>query len=36
MSLSSLYDLPVDQITRESYFNVGGMHGFMRWGVYIF
>ncbi len=36
MSLSSLYNLPVDQITRESYFNVGGIHGFMRWGVYIF
>ncbi len=23
-------------ITREFYFNVGGPHGFMRWGIYIF
>jgi len=26
---------PTD-ITREFYFNVGGPHGFMRWGIYIF
>ncbi|MDA3822159.1 MAG: heterodisulfide reductase-related iron-sulfur binding cluster [Bacteroidales bacterium] len=26
---------PTD-ITREFYFNVGGAHGFMRWGIYIF
>ncbi len=36
MNLAALYNMPASEITRESYFNVGGMHGFMRWGVYIF
>jgi len=36
MNLAALYNMPATEITRESYFNVGGMHGFMRWGVYIF
>ncbi|SRR6056297_2607044 len=36
MGLSDMYNLPAADITRESYFNVGGMHGFMRWGIYLF
>ena len=38
MDLTKLYSdvySPTD-IAREMYFNVGGPHGFMRWGIYIF
>jgi len=27
---------PPEQVTRELFFNVGGPHGFMRWGIYLF
>ncbi len=30
------FGLPPEQITREIFFNVGGPHGFMRWGIYLF
>ncbi len=30
------FDLPPTEVTRELFFNVGGPHGFMRWGVYLF
>lgn len=36
MNLAALYDMPATEITRQMYFNVGGSHGFMRWGIYIF
>ena len=36
MNLAGMYNIPADEITREFYFNVGGPHGFMRWGIYIF
>ena len=36
MNLSGLYDMPATDITREMMFNVGGPHGFMRWGIYFF
>ena len=29
-------NLPPTEITRELFFNVGGPHGFMRWGIYLF
>lgn len=29
-------NLPPTAITRELFFNVGGPHGFMRWGIYLF
>ncbi len=35
MDLTKLYDIPASSITRESFFNIGGPHGFMRWGIYI-
>jgi len=35
MDLTKLYDIPASDIARESFFNVGGPHGFMRWGIYI-
>ncbi len=35
MSLAGSGVNPHD-VTREFYFNVGGPHGFMRWGIYIF
>ncbi|MBL3588242.1 MAG: 4Fe-4S dicluster domain-containing protein [gamma proteobacterium endosymbiont of Lamellibrachia anaximandri] len=36
MEPAGLYDLPPTAISRELFFNVGGPHGFMRWGVYLF
>ncbi|MFH0975182.1 MAG: heterodisulfide reductase-related iron-sulfur binding cluster [Spirochaetota bacterium] len=36
MDFAGLYDLPRNLITRESFFNIGGPHGFMRWGIYLF
>ncbi|MBN1298363.1 MAG: 4Fe-4S dicluster domain-containing protein [Actinobacteria bacterium] len=36
MDFAAKYDLPSSLITRESFFNIGGPHGFMRWGIYIF
>ena len=36
MSLAESYNLATTDVTREFYFNIGGPHGFMRWGVYIF
>jgi len=36
MSISSFFNMPATNITREFYFNVGGPNGFMRWGIYIF
>ena len=36
MQPAGLYDLPPTAITRELFFNVGGPHGFMRWGIYLF
>lgn len=36
MSIASSFGIPATDVTREFYFNVGGPHGFMRWGVYIF
>ena len=37
MDLAKLYSdaYNASDITRESFFNIGGPHGFMRWGVYI-
>lgn len=36
MDLAGLYNMPATDVAREMYFNVGGPHGFMRWGIYIF
>lgn len=36
MKFAGSYDMAVTDVTREFYFNVGGPHGFMRWGIYIF
>ncbi len=36
MDLAGMFNVPAHEITREFYFNVGGPHGFMRWGIYIF
>ena len=36
MNFAGLYDLPASAITRESFFNIGGPHGFWRWGIYLF
>lgn len=36
MSIASSFGIPAEEVTREFYFNMGGPHGFMRWGVYIF
>lgn len=36
MNLSKAFGMSAADVTREFYFNVGGPHGFMRWGVYIF
>ncbi len=36
MEPAGLYDLPPTAISRELFFNMGGPHGFMRWGVYLF
>ncbi|HSV96185.1 MAG TPA: heterodisulfide reductase-related iron-sulfur binding cluster [Spirochaetota bacterium] len=36
MNFAGLYDMPATDIARQMYFNVGGPHGFMRWGIYIF
>ena len=35
MNFAGSYNLAVTDITREFYFNVGGVGGFMRWGIYI-
>ena len=32
----NVHDVPASSITREFFFNVGGPHGFMRWGIYLF
>ncbi len=36
MKFAESYGVPLSDITRESFFNIGGPHGFMRWGIYIF
>ena len=36
MDLTSSYNIPATDITREPFFNIGGPTGFMRWGIYIF
>jgi len=36
MEFAGSYGIPVGQIKREFFFNVGGPNGFMRWGLYIF
>jgi Fe-S oxidoreductase/nitrate reductase gamma subunit len=36
MKLAGSYGVPLSDISRESFFNIGGPHGFMRWGMYIF
>lgn len=36
MNPAAMYNVPMAEITRESFFNIGGPHGFMRWGIYIF
>jgi Fe-S oxidoreductase/nitrate reductase gamma subunit len=36
MSIADSFGVASHEVTREFYFNVGGPHGFMRWGVYIF
>ncbi len=36
MNFAALYNMPPTEIARQMYFNVGGSHGFMRWGIYIF
>lgn len=36
MNFAGSYNMAPTDITREFYFNVGGPHGFMRWGIYIF
>ncbi|MBN2042162.1 MAG: 4Fe-4S dicluster domain-containing protein [Spirochaetes bacterium] len=36
MDFAAMYDLPAELISRESFFNIGGPHGFMRWGIYLF
>ncbi len=36
MSIADSFGMASTDVTREFYFNVGGPHGFMRWGVYIF
>jgi len=36
MSIANYFGWGNEDVTREFYFNVGGPHGFMRWGVYIF
>ncbi|OHD69171.1 MAG: hypothetical protein A2W19_06175 [Spirochaetes bacterium RBG_16_49_21] len=36
MKLADAYGVPISEITRESFFNIGGPHGFMRWGIYLF
>ncbi|OHD65156.1 MAG: hypothetical protein A2176_02650 [Spirochaetes bacterium RBG_13_51_14] len=36
MKFAESYGVPLADISRESFFNIGGSHGFMRWGIYIF
>jgi len=36
MKFAGDYGIPIDQIKREAFFNIGGPNGFMRWGIYIF
>jgi len=36
MKFAGSYGVPLEDISRESFFNIGGPHGFMRWGIYIF
>ncbi len=36
MKFAGSYGVPLEEIARESFFNIGGPHGFMRWGLYIF
>jgi len=36
MKFAGDYGIPLEQIKREAFFNVGGPNGFMRWGIYIF
>ena len=36
MDFASAYDIPRELIARESFFNIGGPQGFMRWGIYLF
>ncbi|HOD14957.1 MAG TPA: heterodisulfide reductase-related iron-sulfur binding cluster [Spirochaetota bacterium] len=36
MNFAGSYGVPLEEISRESFFNIGGPHGFMRWGLYIF
>ncbi len=36
MDFAAMYDMPRNLIARESFFNIGGPHGFMRWAIYGF
>jgi len=36
MNFAESYGVPLSEISRESFFNIGGPHGFMRWGIYLF
>ncbi len=36
MDFAGMYNMPATDVARQMYFNVGGSHGFMRWGIYIF
>lgn len=36
MNFAGSYGVPLSEISRESFFNIGGPHGFMRWGIYLF
>ncbi len=36
MNLIESYNVAPTDVTREFFFNVGGVQGFMRWGIYIF
>jgi Fe-S oxidoreductase/nitrate reductase gamma subunit len=36
MDFAAMYDMPRNLITRESFFNIGGPNGFMRWAIYAF
>lgn len=36
MGISESFGMASTDVAREFYFNVGGGHGFMRWGIYIF
>jgi hypothetical protein len=35
MKFADSYGVDPSEISRESFFNIGGHNGFMRWGIYI-